>query len=151
MTTPLTLSIAELSDRIAHCLFSLEPYRHLQMAISVSNEGDDVVESVSYELLVPVDSIFNLNGDRWNPNHRHEVNGKLYDVWQTLGGSGGRYSGATGGVTFRGAGPWREKLAVNLKPYDSSVELLWRLFQKGDPIGDYGTATLSLQPFTSRF
>ncbi len=143
----LGLSIKVVADVIKHCLWSRRPVRHLELAITLSNYEDAVVKDVSFELLVPEDSIFNLSGDAWNPIEERDVQGTLYVTWQTLGGGMGRYVATIGGMTFRATGSWQQKLTVNIKPYYSTIDVLWRLFESGDPVGDYGKERLTLQPF----
>ena len=140
----LSLEIVLAHEKIAHCIWSRVPFRHCELAITVTNGDDHVFDGVSFELLVPEDAIFNLSGDAWNPMYKREVDGNMYDTWQTLGGGGpgaGRYRTRSGGQAL--ITQWREKLAVNLKPESDDVELLWRLFVRAEPVGEYGRTTLS--------
>ena len=144
----LTLSIRAVSDEIKHHLWSSEPFRHFEMEITVSNDDDIVTaEDVSFELLVPEDSISNLSGDAWHPIERREMEGTIYQVWQTLGGGPGLYEDTVGGVTMRPDARWPQKLAINLKPYTSTIAVLWRLLERGDPVGEYHQEQINFQPF----
>lgn len=140
-----SLSIRTVTDRLAQFLWSREPHRHLTIEITITNHHTGEAPDVSFELLVPESMVFNLSGDAWNPMYKRVVHETVYDVWQTLGGGIGRYEGGTrGGVTLTRPGArWKQKLTVNLKPDLSSVELLWRLYERTVPIGDYGRTKIT--------
>lgn len=143
----LTLSIQKLSDHIAHCLWTREPFRHFKIESSITkNDGGDTPD-VSYDILIPEAAIFNLSGDTWNPVCKRLVEDTVYDAWQTEGYVGGLYAGPDGvmlrsapgpgiDLTEAGSGLARNRLAVNLKATVSSIDVRWRVLQHARPINE---------------
>lgn len=124
-----SVRVETLVDEVRRALWSREPHRYLQLGVIVSNDGDEYADRVSYELLLPEELLFDFDADGWKPSHRHLINGKSYAVWSTrnvLNSKSGQ------GYGIRAGSHLREKLAVDLKPYASSMELLWRAFEGKD-------------------
>ena len=60
----LSLAIREPAGPIAHCLWTRQPFHHLKLEASITKDGGGDMSDISYDILVPEDTIFNLRGDR---------------------------------------------------------------------------------------
>jgi hypothetical protein len=119
-----------------------EPYRHIQIAVALTNDRNSTVEGMTWELLVPEDAVFDFAGDGWHPSHKHEVDGTAYDVWVDRGGTG-QASLVSSGIIFPRGAHVRDKLALNLKAPVTSLRLRWRLFRHEEPMGGFGEQVLT--------
>jgi hypothetical protein len=43
---------------------------------------------------------------------------------------------------------WRETLTVDLKPYVQTIEVLYRLFERADPLSDWLKTEITFKSFT---
>lgn len=154
----LSLTIHELDSRIAHCLWTRQPFRHFKVEASITKDGGGEMPDVSYDILVPADAIFNLSGDVWNPACKRVVAGVIYDSWQTVNDPG-LISTGRGGLQMNlgagsahmlmagaGTGLIAYNLTVNLKADLHSLDLRWRVLQHGEPISE-GTDYFDFEQF----
>jgi hypothetical protein len=130
--------MATLRDDIRHAHWSRVPYHHLEIGVSLFNAEQSAAEDVYFEVLVPEQVIFDFSGSQWQPSHKHSVNGEIYVVWSTLG-KGLR------AAMIPTKGRWQERLTVNIKPYITSIKVMWRVFQYGDPVDGYGEKEIALK------
>jgi hypothetical protein len=144
----LEISLETVADEIRTHFWSHEPYRHFEIAVTVVNSGEQQEDNLQFEVLFPEDAVRDYDGSRWRPSHKHEINGKIYLVWATAGASG--TGPVIGGMSLT-ADPrfrWRQELTVNLNPYLKSISILYRLFEKGDPLSDWLKHDVELKPFS---
>jgi hypothetical protein len=137
----LVISLETVADEIRTHFWSHEPYRHFELAVSVHNGTDKKSGELYFEILFPEDIVFDLHGSAWQPSHKHEIDGTVYDVWCTAPGA------SSSGVYVSVGGNWEVELAVNLKPYVGSALILRRLFQDGDPISDWLKEAVTFRQF----
>jgi hypothetical protein len=144
----LEMTVETLADEIRTHFWSREPYRYFELGVVVRNDGPETAEEVSYEIGLPETVMLDFNGAVWNPSHRHEIAGVVYVVWSTLGGFG-RYSSVVGGrmIPANWEDQWRETLTVDLKPYVQTIEVLYRLFERADPLSDWLKMEITFEPF----
>lgn len=145
----LEMTVETLADEIRKHMWSGEQYRHLELSIVVRNGAQQAANEISFEIGLPETSvILDFNGAVWGPSHRHEIAGVVYVVWSTLGGFG-RYSSGVGGqmIPPNYEDQWRETLTADLKPYVQTIDVLYRLFERADPLSDWLQTEITLKPF----
>jgi hypothetical protein len=138
------MTVETLADEIRRHMWSGEQYRHFELGMLVRNDGPEAAEEVSYEICLSETLILDFNGDRWKPSHRHEIDGVVYVVWSSLGGHPVAH-----GVTMppNAWDQWRDKLTVNVKPYVPTTSILYRTFERDDPLTDWLKTELTFKPF----
>ncbi|MFY9666194.1 MAG: hypothetical protein WAL67_08915 [Candidatus Cybelea sp.] len=136
-TPGLEITTAPITDEIRTQWWSRLPYRHFELEITVFNGTQSHTGEITFEVGLPEDIIFDLNGATWNPLHRHELDGAIYEIWSPWSTVG----------SMPPNGHRRERLSVNLKPYVTHAVVLRRLFEDGDPISEWVSEEVPFKPF----
>jgi|SRR5579871_5011044 len=146
-----SVAIETVTDEIKKAFWSREPYRHVALRFTVSNDeesGDN--QRVELEALLPEVLVIGVPGGDagWNPSHRHELEGQDFLAWSTDGGFG---RCANGGVYLPPSTQTSDLLIVNLKPAISSIRMFWRLFAQveDDPAEPFHPFQLELKRYVA--
>jgi hypothetical protein len=147
----LNIAIAPVADEIRTHFWSHEPYRHFEFDIIVSNNGPTQADNLSFEILFPEEAVADYDGSRWRPSHKHTIEGTTYLVWSTAGAYGTGHVAGGMSLTPSPEIRWRQTLAVNVKPTVKSALILYRLFEKGDPLTEWISQDIEFTSLSPRF
>ena len=141
----LSLKVELIVDEVRRKFWSQLPFRLIQLRVTVSNNGRTTAQRVTFEFLLPAEILLDFPPDSWRPSHRHDVDGTIYDAFESWNGGYGSRSASP--VELPAGAHFSEKLAVNVKSDAQTASLLWRLYD-GDaeyPADNWGREALTFK------